>query len=488
MGRKGLNLNKYAMYDEITKKTTCLIPHCKKELSGKNSGNIKRHYKLVHYRDIVREIENGNSEDNRNLKIFKKMSSTERKKRSLYQYSQESLINALNEVRAGTSTILRASKKYGVPRSTIQDRIHGRIADNAKKIGSHTVLTDDEEHCVVKWCEEQANNGVVLKAKDLLDTVEAIVKKRQRTTLFINGRPGRRWYWRFVKRYPHLKFRDIKGILKRIMNQQHKIFWSEFLDLYKSLPSLWKIHSPEYTNRELKNKSYEIMVKKLKEYDADADKDKVIKKINVFRTNYKRVIRLQREGKGQCVSLWYFDKLKYLDDEEFTGRESSWKQSDATIEPKKKKRKVEEVTIDTPNQDHNTVNNTLAAGANESFNRPKQNYTVVQMPQPPQNQQQVQIQQQKQHQEQQATSRISDSCQQIAQIWGLKLAKMSRMQRIIAEKVVNEVMFNGELGLLNVNTALTNIGSRIDTDPIGSIDAENEEEFITIENKNIFDL
>ncbi|XP_046803126.1 uncharacterized protein LOC111682586 isoform X1 [Lucilia cuprina] len=311
------------------------------------------------------------------------MSSTERKKRSLYQYSQESLINALNEVRAGTSTILRASKKYGVPRSTIQDRIHGRIADNAKKIGSHTVLTDDEEHCVVKWCEEQANNGVVLKAKDLLDTVEAIVKKRQRTTLFINGRPGRRWYWRFVKRYPHLKFRDIKGILK---------------------------------------------------------------------------------------------------------------QSDATIEPKKKKRKVEEVTIDTPNQDHNTVNNTLAAGANESFNRPQQNFTVLQMPQTPQNQQHVQIQQQQQqkqhhqHQEQQATSRISDSCQQIAQIWGLKLAKMSRMQRIIAEKVVNEVMFNGELGLLNVNTALTNIGSRLDTDPIGSIDAENEEEFITIENKNIFDL
>ncbi|XP_023300328.2 SUN domain-containing protein 2-like isoform X4 [Lucilia cuprina] len=232
MGRKGLNLNKYATYDEITKKTTCLIPHCKKELSGKNSGNIKRHYKLVHYRDIVREIENGDSED----------------------------------------------------------------------------------------------------------------------------------------------------------------------------------------------------------------------------------------------------------------------QSDATIEPKKKKRKVEEVTIDTPNQDHNTVNNTLAAGANESFNRPQQNFTVLQMPQTPQNQQHVQIQQQQQqkqhhqHQEQQATSRISDSCQQIAQIWGLKLAKMSRMQRIIAEKVVNEVMFNGELGLLNVNTALTNIGSRLDTDPIGSIDAENEEEFITIENKNIFDL
>ncbi|XP_037825734.1 uncharacterized protein LOC119613770 isoform X1 [Lucilia sericata] len=312
------------------------------------------------------------------------MSSTERKKRSLYQYSEESLKNALKEIRAGTSSILRASKKYGVPRSTIQDRIHGRIADNAKKIGSHTVLSEDEEECVVKWCEAHANNGVTLKAKDLLDTVEAIVKKRQRSTPFINGRPGRRWYWGFSKRHPHLKFREIKGILK---------------------------------------------------------------------------------------------------------------QTDSTTEPKTKKHKVKEVTSDTPVQ-QSTIrppsNNGFAAGANESYFPPNQHFTAIEMPQQPQKQQQQQqpphSQQKQQHQEQQATSRTTDSCQQIAQIWGLKLAKMSRMQRIIAEKVINEVMFNGELGLLNLNTGLTHIGSRIDTDPISSIDAENEQEFITIENKNIFDL
>ncbi|XP_046803130.1 SUN domain-containing protein 2-like isoform X5 [Lucilia cuprina] len=204
--------------------------------------------------------------------------------------------------------------------------------------------------------------------------------------------------------------------------------------------------------------------------------------------------RKEMSGKLSANLKRHYKLIHRRDIENEENEKFSNKQSDATIEPKKKKRKVEEVTIDTPNQDHNTVNNTLAAGANESFNRPQQNFTVLQMPQTPQNQQHVQIQQQQQqkqhhqHQEQQATSRISDSCQQIAQIWGLKLAKMSRMQRIIAEKVVNEVMFNGELGLLNVNTALTNIGSRLDTDPIGSIDAENEEEFITIENKNIFDL
>ncbi|XP_037825736.1 activating signal cointegrator 1 complex subunit 2 homolog isoform X2 [Lucilia sericata] len=280
------------------------------------------------------------------------------------------------------------------------------------------------------------------------------------------------------------------------MNQQQRIFWSEFLDLYKSLPSLWKVHSRDYTNRELKNKSYDIMVKKLKEYDAEADREKVIKKINVFRTNYKRVLRLQKTSDNVVESsLWYFDKLKYLDEVECIRGGPRRKQTDSTTEPKTKKHKVKEVTSDTPVQ-QSTIrppsNNGFAAGANESYFPPNQHFTAIEMPQQPQKQQQQQqpphSQQKQQHQEQQATSRTTDSCQQIAQIWGLKLAKMSRMQRIIAEKVINEVMFNGELGLLNLNTGLTHIGSRIDTDPISSIDAENEQEFITIENKNIFDL
>lgn len=108
------------------------------------------------------------------------------------------------------------------------------------------------------------------------------------------------------------------------MNAKEKKFWTEFLELYESMPCLWKIKSTEYANREIKSKCYNTMVEKLKEIDADANRDKVVKKINTFRTNYRRDLKKvkQSEKSGAGVddiyesSLWYFENLKFLENQE----------------------------------------------------------------------------------------------------------------------------------------------------------------------------
>jgi hypothetical protein len=41
-----------------------------------------------------------------------------------------------------------------------------------------------------------------------------------------------------------------------------KNLWSEFLDLYRSLPVLWHIKSELYENRNLKAEGYETLVRK----------------------------------------------------------------------------------------------------------------------------------------------------------------------------------------------------------------------------------
>lgn len=103
------------------------------------------------------------------------------------------------------------------------------------------------------------------------------------------------------------------------MNSKDKIFWREFLDLYESMPSLWKIKSSEYSNRDLKTQCYNKMVNKLKEFDPDANREKVVKKINVFRTNYKRALKKDATNQTKSASsLWYFDKLHFLEDQEHT--------------------------------------------------------------------------------------------------------------------------------------------------------------------------
>lgn len=99
-------------------------------------------------------------------------------------------------------------------------------------------------------------------------------------------------------------------------------FVEEFLDLYKSFPCLWKLRSKAYRDRRLKNKAYDVLVKKLKEEIPKCTKETVVKKIDSirgnFRKEYKKVMASKRTAQRlQDIyepTLWYYDKLLFLKD------------------------------------------------------------------------------------------------------------------------------------------------------------------------------
>lgn len=155
-------------------------------------------------------------------------------KRLMHQYSEESLKTAIKDIRDGLTSIKGASKKYGVPRSTIQDRIHGRIAEGARKMGPPTILSSAEELRLVKWCHDLAKSGFPLKIDDLLNTVQCIIKEDGRNTPFLNGRPGRKWYTSFLKRHPSLAIREAEGISKgrAVVTEKSIKKWFEELKTY----------------------------------------------------------------------------------------------------------------------------------------------------------------------------------------------------------------------------------------------------------------
>jgi hypothetical protein len=55
----------------------------------------------------------------------------------------------------------------------------------------------------------------------------------------------------------------------------NKEFLPEFIQLYRSLPELWKLKRGVYNNRTLRYAGYDELVEKLHEIKEDADRDMV---------------------------------------------------------------------------------------------------------------------------------------------------------------------------------------------------------------------
>lgn len=113
------------------------------------------------------------------------------------------------------------------------------------------------------------------------------------------------------------------------LRQCSREFLTEFIALYESLPCLWRIKSKDYSDRDKKGEAYEMLVAKFKEIDATANREIIVKKINSLRTVYRKEVskvnKSIKSGAGEDEvykpSLWYFDLLHFLYDQE-TPRQS----------------------------------------------------------------------------------------------------------------------------------------------------------------------
>lgn len=213
------------------------------------------------------------------------------------------------------------------------------------------------------------------------------------------------------------------------MTDKNKKFWSEFLKLYQSLPVLWKVKSEDYSNRALKTKAYEKMITKLKEIDPSADREKVTRKINSFRCNYRRDLRKIKQSEESAVvpedifqpTLWYFDQLRFLDDQEEC---------------------LEEKPIVT-NYDSQT---------SESFSF--QSYKSPEVSEPPKKK----IALSKEDPLVKITcdhlKEADDDAAILARGWYTQYNQLSMDQQIFARKIISDVFFYGCLGRLNENNIL----------------------------------
>lgn len=117
-------------------------------------------------------------------------------------YDDDDVLNALNELKAN-KPLSTVSKKYGIPRTTLRTRYTGKYPIGTK-MGPKTILNEQEENYLVQWILTVAKAGFPVTKEQLLDSVAVLVRKLKRQNTFTNGRPGRHWYERFLKRHPQI--------------------------------------------------------------------------------------------------------------------------------------------------------------------------------------------------------------------------------------------------------------------------------------------
>lgn len=115
------------------------------------------------------------------------------------KYEKEKLEECLKAVSDGMP-IKTASRKFGVPRSTLQFRLkHPDCKKNG--VGPAPIIAEEEPQ-LVEWILRCAEKGFPLNKHNILRSVQEFLNQSPRRNPFPNNLPGEGWYKAFLKRNP----------------------------------------------------------------------------------------------------------------------------------------------------------------------------------------------------------------------------------------------------------------------------------------------
>ena len=118
------------------------------------------------------------------------------------KYDEEALIRALDDIQNNGLSKKAASKKYKIPRSTLQFRLSQKFTKTS--LGPKPILSTDEEQILINWILESYRKGFPRRKEDLQVSVKTFLDEKPRSNPFKDNLPGDGWYKAFLKRHPTL--------------------------------------------------------------------------------------------------------------------------------------------------------------------------------------------------------------------------------------------------------------------------------------------
>ncbi|KAJ8915297.1 hypothetical protein NQ315_014805 [Exocentrus adspersus] len=119
------------------------------------------------------------------------------------QYLEADMLKAIVAARTGMMSIRKASVSFQVPRTTLIDKLKGRVPIE-RKIGASSILSSDEEQHLVTWILSSAKAGFPITKEQLTDSVQLLIKELKRENPFPDNRPQRHWHEGFLNRHPEI--------------------------------------------------------------------------------------------------------------------------------------------------------------------------------------------------------------------------------------------------------------------------------------------
>lgn len=137
---------------------------------------------------------------------------------------------ALHVASEGVSVRMAASQ-FGVPKSSLHDRITGRVQPGAVP-GAARHLDEEEEVELVRWLEGCASIGYAKSVREVRSVVGAIVAAKNNLE---NVVVSRGWWDRFRSRHPHLTLRTGESLAYHRAISTNLVIIDKYFDLLEEV-------------------------------------------------------------------------------------------------------------------------------------------------------------------------------------------------------------------------------------------------------------
>ena len=156
--------------------------------------------------------------------------------RGVYKgWKEDNMVRAVDSVLKKDTSIRKAAKEYDIPRSTIADRISGRVLMGAVS-GPNKYLNAQQEEELVHFLIECASIGYPRSRQAVIGMVERILNDRGVQKTVTHG-----WWESFCHRHPNISLRTTASLsLSRAKASNISVV--KYSDLFQSTVDEYDLH------------------------------------------------------------------------------------------------------------------------------------------------------------------------------------------------------------------------------------------------------